>query len=101
MNLQRKIIFGLLPRFKERAILENPLTSNQNIFEYIDAQQDIESLKQFDAFLNIDQLIKVFWDSFKKYFSTKSALEKRKAQIKCAYITRYFGSGVPLNRNIN
>lgn len=81
--------------------MENPLDFNKNIFEYIDSLPDIESVKTAKAFLDETRLKKIFWQSFKTYYKTKSALEKQKARLKCAYINHYFASSIPLNKNIH
>ena len=80
--------------------MDNPLKLNQNIFEYIDSLPDEESVKAAQAHLDNARIKKVFWESFKKYFTAKSALEKRKARLKCSAINHYFGSSIPLNKNI-
>lgn len=99
--LPRKTIEAGPLTFERRIFLENPLSLNQNIFAYIDALADLDSAKQLNTFLDIKSIKKVFWESFKKYFATKSALEKQKAKLKCNYINRYFCSGITLNKNIN
>ena len=73
----------------------------QNIFNYIDSLQDVDSVKYVQAFLDNNKLKKIFWQSFKEYFAAKSDLEKQKAKFKIAYLNHYYGSSIPLNRNIN
>ncbi len=80
--------------------MENPLGFDRNIFDYIDSLPDVESVKSACAGVDNNALKKIFWASFKKYFKTKSALEKQKASLKCTVINRYFGSGIPLNAKI-
>lgn len=46
-------------------------------------------------------ITRIFWQSLVKYFNAKSPLEKQKAALKCRYINRYFGSGIPFNPNLN
>ena len=74
--------------------------STEKVFDYIDSLPDVESVKSAREGVNNDALKKIFWASFKKYFATKSALEKQKASLKCAFINRYFGSSIPLNAKI-
>ena len=81
--------------------MENPLTVNRNVLNYIDSLQDLESVKAATLSLDDKMLRRIFWESFKKYFATKSNLEKQKAKLKCMYINRCFGSSVPLNARIN
>ena len=77
------------------------IISHINSLIYIDSLQDQETVNALNDSLDLNLLKRVFWESFEKYFTTKSSLEKQKARLKCTYINRYFGSGVPLNANIN
>lgn len=61
----------------------------------------MESVKAAGDLLDNAAIKLVFWESFKKYFTTKDPLEKQKAKLKCAYINRYFGSGISLNGKVN
>ncbi len=81
--------------------MENPLTFNQNVLEYIDSLQDVEEAKATAELLDNSKLKKVFWDCYKKYLKEKSELEKRKILLKCGYINRYFGSNIPISKNIS
>ena len=81
--------------------MENPLTVNRNVLNYIDSLQDLDSVKAATLSLDDKRLRRIFWESFKKYFATKSNLEKQKAKLKCMYINRCFGSSIPLNARIN
>ena len=81
--------------------MENFLSLNQNVFDYIDSLQDIESVRATKQLLSNSHITRLFWKSFKKYLNPKSNLQKEKAALKCRYINRYFRSGIPLNTNIN
>ena len=80
--------------------MENPLIFSRNVFDYIDSMQNEEDVKSAITNLDISFYIRAFWESFKKYFETKSSLERQKARLKCSYVNRYFGSSIPLNANI-
>ena len=77
------------------------LIFSQNILNYIDSLQDLESTKNLNALFDVSYLKNTFWMSFRKYFTTKSQLEKSKAKLKCTYINRCFCSSIPLNPNVN
>ena len=51
--------------------------------------------------MDVHAITNIFWQEFVNYFTAKSPLERRKAQIKCRYINRYFRSSVPLNADVN
>ena len=57
-----------------------PISNYQNIFDHIDSLQDIDSIKNACSSFDDNNLKKIFWQSFKKYFASKSDLEKQKKQ---------------------
>lgn len=79
---------------------DNVLNAHQEIFDYIDALPDVDSAKAAAKFFDNNALKKIFWQSFKTYFTTKNPLEKQKARLKCIYINHYFNSGIPFNSKI-
>ena len=81
--------------------MTNPLSFNPNVLEYIDSLPDVETAKATAELLDNSKLKKVFWDCYKKYLKEKSELERRKLLLKCGYINRYFGSNIPISKNIN
>ena len=74
--------------------------NGQNFFAYVDSLQDVTSAKSIESGMNYYSLVNLFWDSFMKYFSAESELEKQKARLKCIYVNRYFNSSIPMNANI-
>ena len=80
--------------------MENPLGFDRNIFDYIDALQDVETVKAVRESLDDSALKKIFWASFKKYLTAKSDLERQKARLKCTMINRYFGASIPLKATV-
>lgn len=81
--------------------MNNPLSFNLNVLNYIDSLQDEGRVKTLRSCLDIHAITLVFWESFVKFFTEKSSLEKQKARLKCEYVNRYFGSSIPMNPNIN
>jgi len=81
--------------------LGTSLIFSQQIMDYIDSLPNLESTENFNLLFDVEQLKKIFWNSFITYFTTKSPLEKSKAQLKCNYLNRHFGSDIPLNPNIS
>ena len=81
--------------------MDNPLSFNPNVLRYIDSLQDEKTLKALSSFMDIGAITRVFWQAFVNYFNAKSPLDKQKAQLKCDYINRYFGSSIPMNVGIN
>ena len=80
---------------------DNPLAFNENIFKYIDSLQNAKILKDELLQINNLRIKKIFWESYRKFFTETSLVEKRRARLTCAYINRWFCSSIPLSENIN
>lgn len=81
--------------------MKNFLRINQSVFKYIDSLESLEDVEAATKIFSAKQLKRTFWETFETYFNSTSKLEKRKAKLKCSYINRCFGSGIPLNKKIN
>lgn len=81
--------------------MNNPLSFNQNVLNYIDSLQDEGTVRALNSCLDVNTITQIFWHSFVNYFNAKTSLERQKAQLKCDYINRYFGSFIPMNPNLN
>ena len=81
--------------------MNNPLSFNQNLLNYIDALQDENQIKALSSCLDVNAITNVFWQAFVGYFNAKTPLERQKAQLKCDLVNRYFGAFIPMNPKIN
>ena len=81
--------------------MNNPLSFNQEVLNFIDSLQDEKIIKGLNSCLDVNLITRIFWQSLVNYFNAKSPLEKQKAALKCNYVNRYFGSSIPFNPNLN
>ncbi len=75
--------------------------NTKKLIQHIDSIQNIEEVKLISSLNDEGELLAIFWDSFAKVFSTQSELERQKCLAKCKIINDYFGSSIPVQKDIN
>ena len=79
----------------------NLFLNTRNLLSYVDSIQNVEEAKLMSYLNNEGEMVSIFWDSFAKFFSSQSELDRQKCLAKCKIINDYFGSSVPVRQGIN
>ncbi|SEH23280.1 serine acetyltransferase [Selenomonas sp. KH1T6] len=68
----------------------------ENIFDEIDACENIDELNNIRTRYSDTYYVNIFWNSRKKALRATTSLEKKKALTKCRYINHIYASYIPV-----